>query len=172
MRVVLTALAGAVIVFVVSAILHTVTPLGTTGLEVLPKEQPVLDAFRANVPHSGLYMFPAPAETPHGGPYGLLVITNEGSGEMSPQQLVLEFITNFIAALFAAWVLTLCRASYGARVLVVVLFALFAFASISASHWIWYKFPAAFILAELVMEVIAWLLAGLAMAKMTRPATA
>ena len=172
MKIVLAALAGAVIVFIASAILHIVTPLGTAGLSVFPNEKPVLDAFRANVPRSGMYMFPAPPETERGAPYGLLVITNEGTGGMTPVQLVLEFVTNFIAALIAAWVLTLCRASYGTRVAVVVLFALFAFFSISASHWIWYKYPSPFILAELVMEAISWLLAGLAMAKIARPAIA
>jgi hypothetical protein len=56
------------------------------------------------------------------------------------------------------------------RALLVPLLPAFALFSVTASHWIWYKFPAAFILGAAAVELIVWTLAGLAMAKIVRPA--
>ena len=46
----------------------------------------------------------------------------------------------------------------------------FAWASISVAHWNWYGFPCAFILAELIDQVVGWTLAGLVMALLWRRA--
>lgn len=181
MRVLLGAIVGALIVFAVSALLHTVSPLGTMGFTNLPNEAAMLDTLRANVPASGLYMFPAEGMMGSEeqqkawqanlakGPYGLLVITTGPGEAMSPRQLILEFLFVFLAALIAGVILAWLGGSYGFRAVTVALLALWAFCSVSASHWIWYKYPTQFILAELIMELIAWLLAGLAMAKLIRP---
>jgi uncharacterized membrane protein len=40
---------------------------------------------------------------------------------------------------------------------------------VTASYWIWYGFPGAFIAAGLVTEFAGWLLAGLAIAKIVPP---
>lgn len=103
------------------------------------------------------------------GPYGLLIITKEGGVSMAPRQLIAEFLTNLVAALIAALFLARFRGSLFSRVGIVVLLPLFAFFSVAASHWIWYKFPSAFVLAELATEVISWALAGVAMAKLVPP---
>jgi hypothetical protein len=51
------------------------------------------------------------------------------------------------------------------RAFAIALLAIFASVSLSFSYWIWYGFPAAFVLGELVTELIGWYLAGLAIAK-------
>ncbi len=62
-------------------------------------------------------------------------------------------------------------APFGRRVLVVGLLGLLAWLSISASHWIWYGFPTAFVGAELIDQVVGWLVTGLVIAKIVpRPA--
>jgi len=183
MRLILGALAGAVIVFIASAVLHVATPFGMMGIGMIPNEDPVLQAIRANVPGSGLYMFPgfdpnakatkqqeeAWMQKLRAGPYGLLVVQTQGSEPMEPRQLVMEFVVTFIAALVAALILSRIAGSYAVRVGVMALLVLFVFFSVSASHWIWYKYPMAFVGAEAIMELIAWVLAGLAMAKIIRP---
>jgi hypothetical protein len=60
--------------------------------------------------------------------------------------------------------------SYGQRVLFVALLGLIAWLSINVSYWNWYGFPTAFVLGEGIDQVVGWLLAGLAMAKIIRPA--
>lgn len=184
MRLFLGALAGAVIVFIASAILHMAGPLGRMGITTLPNEDATLEAIRATIPKSGIYLFPGISKAPtdaetkaweakvRQGPYGLLVVTREGFESMFAQQLGMEFVTVLLAALIAAYIVSLTNASYGARVLIVAMLALFTFLSVTASHWIWYKFPTPFVVAELLMELIAWTLGGLAIAKIVRPRAA
>lgn len=186
MRILLGALAGALVVFVVSAILHMATPLGAAGFNVLPNEEPMLQAMRDHVPQSGLYMVPgldmrskpteeqmnAFAEKLRRGPSALLVYTAGGADVMAPRQLILEFLTVFCAALIGAWLLSRIGGSYLLRASVIALLAVFTFFATGASHWIWYHFPTAFALAELGMETIGWFLGGLAMAKIIRPPAA
>ncbi len=63
-RVLLGALVGGVVVFIVGALLHTVLGLGEVGVKALPQEETVLSAMRAAIPASGFYFFPAPNMTP------------------------------------------------------------------------------------------------------------
>ena len=183
MRLILGAIVGAVIVFIVSALLHMFSPLGMMGIGVAPTEEALMQAVRANVPNSGVYLFPGmdPKKTPteadmkvwqeklRAGPYGLLVVKLDGIDPMPGRNMLLEFLSVFAAALVAGFVLLICGGPYGVRALIPVLLALFAFFSLSLSWWIWYTFPLPFILGILVIEVIAWLLAGLVMAKIIRP---
>ncbi|HEX8171965.1 MAG TPA: hypothetical protein VF824_15620 [Thermoanaerobaculia bacterium] len=183
MRILLAALAGAVASFAVSAVLHMATPLGSMGLRSLPDEAPVAEALRAHVRESGAYMVPgmdmshqpsaaeqkAWEEKATRGPYGLLIVTPQGGGGMSGTQLGLEFLTVLLSALIGAFILSFVRGGYLLRASIVALLAVFTFLSVSVSHWIWYRFPIDFVAAEAVMEVVAWLAAGLAMAKIVRP---
>ncbi len=179
MRITVAAIVGGIIVFVWSAIAHMATPLGTAGLSVLPNEEPVLQSLRANIPRSGLYLFPgadmsgkitaeerkAWEAKVRSGPKGLLFYTASGAEFLSPRQLIAELISNILAAAVAAILLSFMAAPYITKVASTALLALFAFLSLSASHWIWDGFPTAFVAAELAMEFIGWFLAGLAMAR-------
>lgn len=158
MRILLGAIAGAVAVFVVSAILHMATPLGTTGIGTLPSETATKLAVRATVPHPGLYLWP-----------GGFLVTSRDAGEMTPKQLGLELLANFFAAFIAAWLLTRFPGPWILRACAVAFLAVFAFFSTAASHAIWYHFPTDFILGELITELACWFTAGLVMAKIVRP---
>jgi hypothetical protein len=159
MRIFLAALAGAVIVFIVSALAHMATPLGTAGINTIPDERAFGDALRANLSRSGLYL----------GKEGFFAYSAGGMGEMSLRPLALELLADFLAALVAAWVLVRLAGTYLTRASAVAFLAVFAFLSITASHWIFYRFPTEFVLAALVTELLAWLCAGLVMAKIIRP---
>jgi len=185
MRIITAAIVGGLIVFGVSAVFHTLTPLGTMGLSFLPNEDPVMQAFKTNIPRSGLYFFPggtmgkmteqeqqAWAAKLRSGPSGLIVYTAEGLEAMEPRQLVSELIANILAAAIASILLTFMAAPYITKAISCALLAVFAFLSLSASHWIWYHYPTTFVAAELVMEFIAWLLAGLVIAKIVTPKSA
>ena len=181
MRIAIAAVAGGIIVFIWSAIAHMATPLGTAGLSALPNEDAVLSAMRSNVPRSGLYFFPggefSSKMTPQeqeawkakvrSGPTGLLVYNANGFEAMSPRQLIAELITNILAAAIAAILVAMMAAPYFAKVFSVALLALFAFLSLSASHWIWYGYPTAYVAGELATEFAGWFLAGLAIAKIS-----
>ena len=174
-RILIAAIVGGLIVFVWSAVSHTVTPLGTMGFSTIANEDPILDAMRSNIPRSGLYMFPgigadgsvSPAQEAkmQRGPTG--IITYNTGALNFPRNLILELATTILAALIAAYVVSMIPGTLMRRALIVALLALFATVSLTASYWIWYGFPLPFVLAELITEVAGWFLAGLAMAKIT-----
>jgi len=187
MKKIIGAIVGGLIVFIWSAISHTVLPVGAAGLKVIPEEREtvILETFKSNITEKGLYFFPGYDEsqkmTPEeqqaweekyqSGPTGLLLIHPQGSSLMSGWHLFLEFLTNALAALIGVLILGYTSASYLTRVLMMALLGLFGWFSISLSFWIWYGFPGSFILAEGLDQVVGWFLAGLAMAKMIRPSS-
>ena len=177
-KIVLAALAGGLVLFIWGAVSHMLLPLGEAGLKNLPNEESVLTALGSSISEPGLYFYPgldmknatkedqaAWAEKIKSGPSGLLLYRPSGGEAMSPRQLGSELLSNIFAAWIAAIVVAMISAPFGRRVLVVGLLGLFAWLSISASHWIWYGFPTAFVGAELIDQVVGWLLAGLVIAK-------
>ena len=98
----------------------------------------------------------------------MLVYHPQGETPLSAKQLVTELASNILAALVAAFMLTLVVGSYGKRVLFVALLGLIAWLSINVSDWNWYRFPTSFVLGEGIDQIVGWLLAGLAMAKIVR----
>lgn len=182
-KIVLATLVGAVVVFVWNSIAHVALPIGTIGLSSLPNEEPVLQSLAASVHEPGLYFFPAidmKAATKeqravwekklHDGPSGLLVYRPHGGEAIAPWQLIHEFLANLLEAAIVAFLLSMMAASYGRRVLATTLLGLFGSATILLSYWIWYGFPALFVLGEIGEHMFGWLLAGLVMARMIPPA--
>jgi len=180
-RVLLAGLLGGLAVFVWSFISHMVLPLGEAGVRTLPNEETVLTEMRSSIPEAGFYIFPTMgdpskateaeqaqwAEKYRTGPAGILVYHPAGGEFSFPRLLLIELLTNILAALIAAFVLARVAGSYLQRVLVVGALGLFAWFSISVSYWTWYGFPGSFILAEGIDQLIGWLVAGLVIAKMT-----
>jgi hypothetical protein len=180
-RILIAAVAGGLIVFIWTAIAHMATPLGTAGMSVFPPDQEskIIDAMKAGLPGSGLYFFPGidmqSTPTPEqqkaweakiqAGPFGLLVFNARGGSPLSPAQLVTELASTMLAAAVAAYLASLMAGPMMTRAIAVALLALFASLSVGASYWNWYGFPTAFIAAEAFTELIGWLLAGLAIAR-------
>ena len=174
-RIIIAAIVGGIVFFIWSAAMHMLPAVGMMGIKSLP--DPALEALKTTVPESGLYFFPGVVKNPTpeqqkeweaklvSGPYGIMAYTAGGSAAMSPKQLGSELLTNIVAAFIAACVISLIPATYGKRVLVVMLFGVFAWLSLTLSFWIWYNFPTPWVLAEAITEIIGWLLAGLVIAK-------
>jgi hypothetical protein len=179
-RIILAAILGGLIVFVWSAVAHMVTPLGTMGLSVIANEAPVTDAIRANVPKSGMYFFPGMDMSKEptkeyeakykAGPTGLIIVSVGGAEMISPKMLGGELLTNIAGAYIAAILAAMMVGTMMKRAFAIALLAIFASVSLTFSYWIWYGFPAAFVLGEMVTELIGWFLAGLAIAKLVPPA--
>jgi hypothetical protein len=176
---------GGIVIFIWGFISHAVLPLGEAGIKSLPNEEAILTAMRENIKEHSVYLFPGFGEsnnlTPEQqeelkkkweqGPTGFLVYNPQGTGAMSPKQLVTELLTNIIAALIAAFLLSQAAGTLtgmGSRVLFVALIGLVPFFSVEASYWNWYGFPMSFALAALVDQVVGFALAGAVMAKMLK----
>ena len=183
-RIVVGAIAGAVIFFVWGAFSHLVLLVGI-GFKPLPDENTVLEKLRSAIPEDGLYFFPGTdlrgSPTPEQkaaweakyrtGPTGLLLYNPAGGTPVSPKKLLAQLSSNVLAAAIAAFLVSLMLAPYWQRVLVIALLGVFAWLSISAIYWNWYGFPSSFFIAQGVEQAVGWLLAGFAIAKVVPPAT-
>jgi hypothetical protein len=186
MRILLAALAGAVAMFVWTAIAHVVTPLGSTGFSQIPNEPAVLQTMDNSIgPKPGLYFFPwvdpkdpkmmektGALEKAHG--HGLLLYHGPGQNidsDMLPM-LIKELLKQFVQALIAAWIVSMIAAGFVARVGVVTLIGVSAAIATNVSYWTWYSFPLDFTLAAVFVEIVSGLVAGLAIAAILRPRTA
>jgi hypothetical protein len=178
MRIILAGLAGAVAMFVWTAIAHMETPLGRVGFSQMPNEPAVLKTMNESIgPAGALYMFPwVDPKDPNmmekfqkleaANPSGLLLYhpaNHRGGGDMTPL-LVKEFVKQLVQALIAAWIVSMVAASYLGRVSVVAGIGISAAIATNVSYWNWYGFPADFTAAAIVIEIVSAIVAGLAIA--------
>jgi hypothetical protein len=186
-QILLAGLAGGVIVFFFSAAQNALLP----GVEPrpLPAESALLPLLRTSIPQPGFYFFPggaitrnmsraerAAAQAQHDrnfkeGPTGVLVYRSGGEDFQFGRRLAVQFLLSLIAATVAAVILarTAGAAAYPARVGIVALLGVFAFAYLEPQYWNWYGFPGAYTIARIVGGVGGWTAAGLAMAAIVRP---
>jgi hypothetical protein len=186
MRILLAALAGAVAMFVWTAIAHVATPLGTIGFSQIPNEAAVLHTMNDSIgARPGLYFFPwvSPNDPKmmekaevlrRANGHGLLLYHGPGQNmdaDMTPM-LIKEFLKQLVQALIAAWIASLIAAGYATRVGVVTLIGVSAAIATNVSYWNWYGFPLDFTCAAILIEVVSGLVAGLAIAAVLRPRAA
>ena len=188
-KILLGGVVGGIVVFVWSVISHMILPLGMAGFSQLPNEDMVVTALRENIKEPGLYYFPGMEqiagmtaeekkvsmqrweEKYRQGPNGTLIYQPQGQNPMMPKQLIIELLSNIAGALVAAYLLAKAvggLASFGSRVLFVLLLGLFASLAIDISYWDWYGFPGSFTLAAIIDQVVSWGLAGLVLAAMIK----
>jgi hypothetical protein len=177
MRILMAGVLGGLTLFIWGAVSHMASPLGEAGLKSLPGEETVTAALRQSVPEAGLYFFPgmdmkvkmtpeqekAWTERYRTGPAGLLVYRPIGGEPYSPRLFVVEGLSNILAATLAAMLLSMSAPGFRRRLLFGALLGAIGWMSVSVSYWNWYGFPASFILAEGVEEIIGWALAAAAM---------
>jgi hypothetical protein len=190
-RILLAGFLGGLLMFVMGAISHMVFQLQDRTMLRLPDEAAFIDQVKAHQLKHGIYAFPRmPADTKKedeskayeelnarykAGPAGWLIIHPTGEDMMGPHQLVSEPVTNIVAALFAAWIVSLFAADVGfsRRVAAIIVIGFIGWASISASHAIWYRFSHEFTHDELFCTLLEWSVAALPIAAIVRrpPAT-
>jgi hypothetical protein len=178
MRILLAGLAGAVAMFVWTAIAHMATPLGAIGFNQIPNEQAVLHTMNDSIADkNGLYFFPwvdmkdpkameKSAALEKTGPSGLLLYRGAGQGmgsDMTPM-LIKEFLKQFAQALIAAWIVSMIAASFLSRVGMVTAIGVSAAIATNVSYWNWYGFPLNYTMAAIIIEVVSAIVAGIAIA--------
>jgi hypothetical protein len=178
MRILLAALAGAAAMFVWTAIAHMATPLGAVGFGQIPNEPPVLAAMDSSIgAKPGLYFFPwidpskpdamrKSAALEKVNPSGLLLYRPKGAGMdggMGPM-MVKEFVKQFAEAAIWAWIVSMLVLGFAGRVGAVTLMGVASAIATNVSYWNWYGFPFDYTMAQVLIEVISALVAGLAIA--------
>jgi hypothetical protein len=184
-KVLLPGILGGLLVFIWSAIAHMVLPIGVMGFNGIPNnEDALLSAMKSNIQQSGLYLMPGidmsrnPTEAERNawqlkyetGPTAFLVYHPTGVKAISPGQLIRQALFQILGGLIAAFIISATVASLATRGIMVALMGLFAWLAISAPHWNWYRFPAAFEIAAGLDIIIGWLLGGFLIAWMIQRA--
>ena len=172
LRILIAGLLGGIAMYARSAIAHVGTPLGMTGVQTLSRNAPAVAAMQASLAGKpGRYLFPAEAMTTPRlpGASGLLVYV-DGPNDMTPATLGQEAAVQLLEAVLAAFLLSLTvLRGYLARVGFVALVGLVGVLSSNPSLWIWYKFPSAFVLATMFMDLVGYVVAGLVIAAILKP---
>lgn len=182
-RIILATVLGGVTFFVWGTISHTVIPFSENALLGFANEETVEQAIVANAPTSGVYFMPYMPQRKEGmtdeqydverqkadkkmqqGTFVLASVRLGGMGSMGTY-LLLQLVTDLLAALFVSLVLARTAGTVLNRAATAVIIGLAGFAATSLPQWNWYAFSTAFTLAELFNVVFGFLLAGLVMGR-------
>lgn len=179
MRTFIAGLLGGLTLFVWGMLAHTVLPLGEAGMRQSKSEDAVIAVLQENMPATGVYMVPglsaeqmaddaavkAYQEKAPTVPNAMIFYQENGrDGTQMGRNLLAEYLCNTLAALLVAIILALAPLSKARRILLSGGLGVFAWLSVSAPYWNWYRFPQEFSLANLAMLVLGWLLSGAVMA--------
>ena len=177
-RILLAGILGGVALFIWGGLSHMALGLGEVGVQVLPHEQPALDAMKASIPNAGLYYFPqgdasmklTPAE--ENGPWGILIYHPTGATFAMSRPLLNECILNIVQALIAAFLLSLAAGlgGYPSRVGFVAALGLLATIGVNVEYWNWYGFPVSYTFFYALTEVIGFVCIGLVAAAVIKHA--
>jgi len=187
LRILLAGIVGGIAVFLMGFVCHAILELQTRAMANIPESSTFIDDVKARGLNHGVYGFPdmptaeeqkdaekmkAHTEQWMAGPSGLLIIAHPGQG--MGEMLGKEFVTNVIAALLAAWIVSLFSSDigFGRRCAAVMLMGVFAWASLGASYGIWYGFSHEFVHDELFCALLEWSVAGVPIAAIVRRPTA
>src|SRR5262249_53353966 len=146
------------------------------GVSTLPHESQTLDGLKSTIDKGGLYLFPMAmsGETSKAtGAGGFLVYQPDIPLSMTPSNLIVEFLTELVESLIAAWLLAQTMiAAYGMRVGFATVVGVVGAIVTNIPYWNWYHFPLDYTLAYSAIEIIAFLAAGLAIAALVKPRAA
>src|SRR5436190_21334428 len=176
-RILVAGLVGGILVFFMGFVEHELLGWSARTFLRLEKNAEFRDYLRGDKLGPGMYPFPqmpkdkTPAETERfskewkPGPSGFLIVAPPGDLNMG-KMLGGEFISNVIASLIAAWIVSLISAdkTFLWRWKAVVLMGIFGWMSIVASQGIWWQFPWPFIRDELLCTILEWCVGGAAIA--------
>jgi hypothetical protein len=174
-RVIVAGIVGGIAMFLWSSVAHVALPLGEIGVSTVTLNE---DAFLASM-HSalgeqhGLYIFPAGgnstdaagmqqyAQKIASGPSGLIVYHPSGAQALAPGQLVTEFLSETLAALMVAFLLSQMRAEqFGVRFGMTVVLGVLGALSTNISYWNWYGFPLSYTLTYMSIQIVGFIASG------------
>lgn len=189
-KVIIAGLVGGLVIFVWQFISYTVLPWHMMVIHNIPAGEQVSQVLKNNSLPSGVYHHPgfdegAASEEEamnafaerykQGANINFMVYAAGGKDPNDPMQFVISYLLNALASLIAAYVLWKSGASlsgYLPRVLLVTALALFSVLFHTLMNWNWWGFPGDFTLVEAADTLVAWFLAGLAIAGLVKPGQA
>jgi hypothetical protein len=190
MKIFLAALLGALALFLWEFVAHMFTPLGEAGISYLPKPEAVSSSLHSAIgDKAGMYMFPTGGVTDDSSkeektkamermmeemktkPSGLLIYQPAGTEFNFGKSLAIQFVTDFVKAFLAAWLLTQTRLiTFGSRVGFVLVAGVLAAVATNIPLWNWRGFNSTYTMSNVCMEIAGFFFAGLAVAAVLKPA--
>ncbi|MCP5508967.1 MAG: hypothetical protein H7A39_00930 [Chlamydiales bacterium] len=171
----LGALTGAIVAFVWSFLSWAVLPWHKTSFKDFCNAEEVAMVIKKNATcGQGVYLLPGccggDEEQFHKkyqcGPIMFAAVTPEGKNFNMAPNLIIQFITLFVAAGIISYIVaSFTKSSYGFRLLIATLVGIFSAWMMAVPSWNWWSFPVSFSLVEFFDNTIMWFLAGLAIAK-------
>ncbi|MBC7854728.1 MAG: hypothetical protein IAF94_14955 [Pirellulaceae bacterium] len=177
-RIIVAGIVGGILVFFMGFVEHELLGWGSRTFSAVAKDDEFREQIKSHNLPPAMYAFPPmpkdksdPAEMDAfikkwtTGPSGFLIVAPPGDMNMG-LILGLEFLTCTIAALIAAWIVSLISADkpFLWRWKVVVLMGIFGWVSIVASYGIFWQFPWPFIRDDLLCTILEWCVGGAAIA--------
>jgi hypothetical protein len=171
-RILIAGVLAGLAMFVWEMVAHMVLPFGEMGLSALPNEPAVRAALAAQLGSAdGLYFFPdmRADQNPAAGPWGLLLYHPQLS--FSWAVMGWEALTELVQGLALALVLGMASVSgFGKRVAIATLVGIAAAFSTSPSYTIWYGFPAAYTLGQMIVTLGDYVIGGAVIALLLKAA--
>ncbi len=180
--IVIGGLLGGVVMFFWGFVSHMLLPIGSAGLieASLAQQDAVIATLKDNLQQgAGVYIVPmemaamsdeatakAAGARALANPYAFIVYQPQGVDTVSHMgtNLGIEWATNTVSALLAAFLVSFAAVGFGKRVLLVVLIGLFGWIANMLPMWNWYRFTPDFVHGLLVTQVVGWLLVGIVIA--------
>lgn len=175
-KILLAGLVGGVAMFFWGYVSHELLPVGEMGVRPLPSENMFVPAMKISLKERGWYRFPpmdpkdkseaamkAWEEKAKAGPVGVLIYDPTGMPPMGTL-LGVEFISNVLAALLLAVIISGVNAGKLGGTIVGAGMGIFAWLSISVSYWNWDRFPTEFTMSEMLQQMVGGGVTGLAAA--------
>jgi hypothetical protein len=174
LRILIAGLLGGIAMYVWSSVAHVATPLGTMGVSTLPNESVTVDNLASSIgDKGGLFLFPMnnnATASVAAAPGGFLVYNPKSPMSMQPSNLVVEFVTELVEAVLAAWLLAqTALTGFVPRVGFVTVVGVVGAIVTNVPYWNWYAFPLSYALAQMFVTVVAYIAAGVAIAAYLRP---
>jgi hypothetical protein len=180
MRILVAGLVGGIVMFMWGALAHLALGLGNVGIKTPVNENIVLTSLQQGLgTKPGVYIVPwidpgrmgdasaiqAYAAKSRNSPYAWIVYMPQGEDlTQMGRQLPRQWASDTLAALALAFVLAFAGLGFGRRIAIAGAVAIYAWLNTMVPYWNWYRFPADFVHAALIEQLIGWLLAGAAMA--------
>lgn len=164
------ALLGGAVLFLWGAVSWMALPWHDAGFKAFTHEEPVLAAIDAAAPQSGVYLAPSPkpGQAPSG-PFAHVIVKKAGYGSLG-RAMALGFAGNLLAAFLATlMLLQLGPRSLVEKVLFLLTAAVLAWSGRCLADVAYWGVPWRNALVDLADLLIAWTLAGSALAWLTHP---
>jgi hypothetical protein len=161
-RILIAGVLAGLAMFVWEAAAHMALPFGEMGLSALPDEPATRAALAGQLGAAdGLYFFPDMRANPNpaAGPWGLLLYHPQLS--FSWAVMGWEALTELVQGLALALLLGMAQvAGFGRRLGIATLVGIAAAFCTSPSYTIWYGFPAAYTLGQMVVALGDYVVGG------------